>query len=347
MNATAHINWRRLIAGLFKVIIPLGVSVGLCYLLFAKQNIGELVDIARANCDFRWIAGMLVLNVLALLVRALRWRIQLRAIGVTPSLWTLLLSFFGTYAVNLVAPRLGELWRTGYISERQDAPFDTIFGSMVSDRLADTIAVGLLTLATFFVAGPKMLALLEQNAEAYHHIVGLLSSPWLWTALAVMAIAIWAVLRGMGGNSMVKRVRSFCRGVWDGFAALAHMNGKVAWLLLTVALWSCYYFGLVLAFMSFPATAELVANHGLTAVMVCFVFSSVSMAVPSQGGIGPWQWALMFGISLYSAGIPGLTEAYAASFANLVMGVQTLMFILLGLLTFAYIAFTKRNTNDV
>ena len=41
-------------------------------------------------------------------------------------------SIFGTYAVNLVFPRLGEVWRTGYIAQRQKAPFTTVFGSMVA-----------------------------------------------------------------------------------------------------------------------------------------------------------------------------------------------------------------------
>ncbi len=91
----------------------------------------------------------------------------------------------------------------------------------------------------------------------------------------------------------------------------------------------------------------MVARYGTIAVMVCFVFSSISMGVPSNGGIGPWQWAIIFGLSLYSAGIPELTKSYATSFANLVMGSQTLLLIILGLITFIAIAIDKRKNKPV
>ncbi len=126
---------------LLKYGVPLIISVGLCYLLFTGVNFKEMLDIIKHNCDFRWIALALVISIFSHVVRAMRWRIQLNAIGVRCPLWIVVLSIFGTYAVNLVLPRLGELWRTGYIAHRQRAPFDTVFGSMVADRLSDTVTV--------------------------------------------------------------------------------------------------------------------------------------------------------------------------------------------------------------
>jgi hypothetical protein len=88
-------------------------------------------------------------------------------------------------------------------------------------------------------------------------------------------------------------------------------------------------------------------QYGVTAVLVCFVLSSISMGVPSNGGIGPWQWAVIFGLRLYSDNIPGLTEEYAGSFANLVMGTQTLLLIALGIFTFIAISFSRRNKKTI
>lgn len=52
---------------------------------------------------------------------------------------------------------------------------------------------------------------------------------------------------------------------------------------------------------------------------------------------------MIFGLTLYSAGVAGLTHEYALTFANLVMGVQTLMLIVQGLFTFGCIAFQKHS----
>ncbi|MBD5317469.1 MAG: flippase-like domain-containing protein [Bacteroides sp.] len=327
---------------LLKFGVPLVITVGLCYMLFTGIDFNQMVAIIRDQCDFRWIAAALCVSVLSHVVRAMRWQLQLHALGVRPPLWNTILSIFGTYAVNLVFPRLGELWRTGYIAKRQDAQFTTVFGSMVADRLADTLTVLLLTLVTFFLAGPQLMSYLSQNAEGYERIVATLTSPWLWTCLVGCVVVAVAVVWRFRKTRAVSRLAEAAKGLWQGFAVVVSMPGRGWWLLLTVAIWSCYFFQLYLAFFAFPLTAEVVARYGAVAVLVCFVLSSISMGVPSNGGIGPWQWAIIFGLSLYA--VPGLDKGYSTSFANLVMGTQTLLLIVLGILTFICVSVDKRRT---
>lgn len=333
---------RKVMSLLLKYGVPLLISVGLCYLLFTGVDFNEMIELIKRDCNFWWIALAMVVSIFSHIFRAMRWRLQLKALGICPSLFAVVLSIFGTYAVNLVLPRLGELWRTGWISQRQDAPFDKVFGSMVADRLADTVTVLLLTGFTFIIAHAQLADYLSQNTESFDKMVSFATSPWLWGAIvAAAAVVVWIFLR-FPDNKIVKAVKNFCIGLWKGFAVIGKMKGKGTWLLLTVAIWGCYFGQLYVAFFSFPATTEVVNMYGLTAVLVCFVLSSISMGVPSNGGIGPWQWAVIFGLSMYSAGIPQLTEGYATSFANLVMGSQTLLLIVLGLFTFASIAVMKR-----
>ena len=130
---------------LLKYGVPVTITVGLCYMLVKGTDLHEMWHTIRTECDFRWIGANLLLVIGAQVARAARWRLQLRALGIKASLWVLTLSVFGTYAVNLVFPRLGEIWRTGFIAERHRSPFTTVFGSMVADRLADTIAVAIIT----------------------------------------------------------------------------------------------------------------------------------------------------------------------------------------------------------
>ncbi|MCM1484230.1 MAG: flippase-like domain-containing protein [Muribaculaceae bacterium] len=335
-------NRRMWMSYLMKYGVPLVISVGLCYLLFTGVNFSEMMEIIRHNCNYWWIGAALAMSILSHVVRAMRWRIQLRAIGVTPPLWVLVLSIFGTYAMNLVLPRLGELWRTGYIAQRQKAPFDKVFGSMVADRLSDTVTVLLITAVTFIFAGPSLMAYLKQNPESYLRLVRMATSPWTWGAIVAIVAAVVALLRLFPQNPLILKVKDFVRGLWKGFAVVAVMPGKGRWLLLTLMLWGCYFFQLYLCFFSFPATTQVVHTYGTVAVAVCFVLTSISMGVPSNGGIGPWQWAMIFGLMMYSRGIPELTQSYATSFANLVMGSQTLLLILLGLFTFICISLDKR-----
>lgn len=87
-------------------------------------------------------------------------------------------------------------------------------------------------------------------------------------------------------------------------------------------------------------TRELLATHGIQVALVTFVLGSISMGVPSNGGIGPWQWAVIFALGIY-----GLPRAEASAWANLVLGSTTLLIIVLGIITFAGIALDKKKNN--
>ena len=154
---------------MLKYGVPLVISVGLCWLLFSNDDIdlAGMMEIVRRECDFRWILLNLLLGIMAQVFRAARWQIQLRALDIRPPFRQLVLSIFGTYSVNLVFPRLGEVWRTGYIAARERAPFTTVFGSMVADRLADTLTVLILLLLTFIPAGAQLREYLGQSGGAF------------------------------------------------------------------------------------------------------------------------------------------------------------------------------------
>ncbi len=325
-----------------KYLLPLVVSVYLCYLLFAGQDLGEMLEIIRTQCNYWWIALGLLLSILSHVLRAMRWNIQLRALGIKVPMFALVLSIFGTYAVNLVFPRLGELWRTGYIARRQNVAFDRVFGSMIADRLSDTVTVALLVIAAFVFAGDAMVDYLSQNQALYAKLISLVTSPWVWGAMMLGVVILWWGVVRFRENAFVIKIKEFCLGLWKGFAVITSMPGKGLWLLLTVCLWGCYFIQLYVAFFAFDATAQVIHVYGIGAVLVCFVLSSISMGVPSNGGIGPYQWAIIFGLSLYTSGIPTLNTTVSSTFANLVLGSNTLLLIILGLFTFACIAIDRR-----
>jgi uncharacterized protein (TIRG00374 family) len=337
MNETKKTS---LAGNLLKYVVPLIISIGLCYLLFTGIDFKEMMDIIRRECDFRWIGLTLIISIFSHIFRAMRWRIQLKALNIEASLFALTLSIFGTYAVNLVFPRLGEVWRTGYIAQRERAPFATVFGSMVADRLADTVTVLLLTIITFLLASKALISFISENAESYMGIVNTLTSPWLWLAIVACIAAIWWFLTRKTDNKLVVKLQTALKGLWEGFSAILTMPGKAKWFVLTFCIWGCYFSQLYVAFYAFPFTSEILAQHGILVALVAFVLSSISMGVPSNGGIGPWQWAIIFALGIY-----GLDKANAGAFANLVLGMQTLLLIALGIFTFAAIALDKKRVN--
>ena len=289
------------------------------------------------QCDFSWLLGSLVFSIVAQVCRAYRWRLQLIPIGVNPPAGIMVNSIFGTYAVNLVLPRLGEIWRTGYIAQRQQAPFPSVFGSMVADRLADSLTVLTVTLLTFAMTGNAMTEFM-QSTDIGSRASQALASPWLWIGAAAAAgLCLW-VLRSHRNSRAVTRITGILRGAWQGFSSIARMPRKGMWLLLTVMIWGSYFVETWVSMYAFDATASLIDSQGVMAALVTFVFGTVAMAIPSNGGIGPWQGAVVLAL----AGIYGIDRNVALAFATVSLGLQTLLTILLGLYTFAAIAVDRK-----
>lgn len=345
VNSASHrkFPWMNLL----KYVIPPFITFALCWILFTGININEMWMIIRTQCNFWWISLGLIISIASHIFRAMRWQIQLKALDIHPPLFITILSIFGTYAVNLILPRLGELWRTGYIAERQKASFTEVFGSMVCDRLADTITVLILTIVTLIIAHTQVMGYLNQDPAMYEKILAFITSPWLWISLFIILALIWFLFHKYPSLRPVLFIKKLLRGVWNGFIVILKMKGKGKWLFFTALIWLAYFFELFVAFLAFPVTTQVLGKYGITAALVCFIFSTIAMAVPSNGGIGPYQWALIFGLSMYSAGIPGLTLEYSTSFANLVLGANTILLILLGIFTFIYIAFDKRKKHSI
>ena len=72
-------------------------------------------------------------------------------------------------------------------------------------------------------------------------------------------------------------------------------------------------------------------------ILVLFVLSSIGMGVPTNGGLGSWHIAIIFGLSLYGVGVFNTAsfDSNASAFAMLVWGVQTVLLIVLGIYAFA------------
>ena len=327
---------KNIVSNLVKYGIPILISVGLAWFLYNNVDIEAIKTSLRQDVNYWWFVPVIVVSIFSHIFRALRWRLQLRAINIDAPLWVLVNIIFGTYFVNLVFPRLGEVWRTGYIAQRQKAPFATVLGSMVGDRLSDTVTVGLLTLVTFFLAQDAFFKFFDARGDG-----GSTAASWTMVALVVACVLglvamVW-LYRSTSQNKVIAKLRGILHDLWDGFAAIAHMDGKWMFLLYTILIWGCYFLQLYIASKAFTFTADL--------VLVLFVLSSLGMAVPSNGGLGPWQFAIIFGLSLYGVGaFPPSTpyDAQASAFAWLVWGVQQLLIIVLGIYAFVSIALDKK-----
>ena len=323
-----------------RYLLPLALTVLLVWYMFRKVDFRHMLTLLKEGVDYWWILCAMGISVFSHMFRAARWRLQLRSLGIDAPFMALCCSIFGCYALNLVFPRLGEVWRCTYISTRQKSPFTTVLGSMVADRLADTAMVLLLTLLTFIVANSALNSFLSEY-QIGRDLISLVENPTAWLLLAVGIGLVCFIIYLLRNTAVIKKLGGWLKELWQGFATVWRMRGRLKVLLLTFCIWGCYYFQLYVAFYAFDFTRELCRPEfafGLVPCLVAFVLSSIGMAIPSNGGLGPWNIAVMFGLAVY-----GISDAQGTAFSMLQWSGQTVMLIILGIYTMIYISATNNS----
>ncbi|MCM1451289.1 MAG: flippase-like domain-containing protein [Clostridium sp.] len=321
---------------------PAAISVGLVVWLFQKVKFHEIVEIVRQGCEFRWLVLMMVITTLSHMIRGIRWGIQLRAAGVERMpVVRESVAIFGAYALNLVFPRLGEAWRCMYISRREKVPLSTVVGTDLGDRGSDLVVVIALFILSLIVAHHAMEAFISHYALG-RDIDHIIKDPLLWIGISAAVAAAWSVLHYFRRIKWVQKVGESIHQMWGGFKVLFTMNGKTQYVLLTLGIWICYYLETYVTFFAFPFTRELITQpglaYGLVPGLVVFVFGSFSMAVPSNGGLGPWNLAVMFALTLY-----GVSDAQGTAFSMVMWSSQAACLVVLGLFSVGYILWDNKH----
>lgn len=337
---------RRWFSDGMRFLVPLGCSAGLIIWLFHKVDFREVYSIMRHDVEYGWIGAMMLLTMFSHMIRGYRWGLQLEAAGVGKlRKMTLYVSIFGAYALNLLFPELGEAWRCIFITRLRNVSFSTVFGTDIGDRGSDLAVIIVLIVLALIVAHPAIMIFLHHYALG-HKFLDVTESPWLWAVIAAIVGLFWFTFHCKRHYRVLDNAKGALTRIWQGFRVIFTMPHRGLYLILTMGIWICYFLETYVCFFAFPFTRELIHSpgmaYGLLPGLVSFVFSSVSIAIPSNGGLGPWNLAVMFALSLY-----GVADAEGAAFSMLVWGAQACMLVILGIFSACYIARLKQRNRLV
>jgi len=312
-------SWFR---NLLKVALPLLLGGFILYWVYRDFDFAQAARVLRHGIRWDWMALSLFFGVWSHVERAMRWRQTLEPLGYRPRASRLVDAIYLSYATSLVIPRVGEVSRCGVLSRYEGVPFSKSLGTVVTERLVDTLCMLFLAGVTLVIELPVFLTFFRQTGTKIPSLVHLLTSPWFYVALfcvvGVLVLAVWLVRM----LSFFERVRGVVLDVWQGVMSLRRVRNVPLFLLHTVLMWLCYFLHFYLTFYCFPFSEGL----GVQAGLVMFVAGTFAVIVPTPNGAGPWHFAVITMMMLY-----GVSSADASLFALLVHGIQTLLVIVLGL----------------
>ena len=324
---------KKIFKKVLQVIFPLLLGIFILVWVYRDFNFQRVGEVMLHGMDYGWIAFSLLFGVFANLFRGWRWRLALEPLGEYPKTANCVYAIFISYASNLVIPRVGEVTRCGVLSKYDGISFPKSLGTVVSERMIDTLCVGLITGIVLLLQMPVFATFFAETGTNVGRYAEVLTSGHFYLIiLCVLAILVLAffLIRNI---ALFAKLKGILQNVWQGFVALKDIRQIPLYIIYTLGIWACYFLEFYLAFFAFDFSAGL----GISAGLVMFVVGTLAVIVPTPNGAGPWHFAVMTMMMLYGVG-----KEDAGIFALLVHGIQTFLLILLGIYGLLALPFTNK-----
>lgn len=290
---------------ILQLIISLGLGVFILWLLYRKTNFGDMWETIK-DANFAILLFSLLFGLLGNTIRGIRWKLLIQPLGYNPSTSNLIFAVYGNYAINMIFPRAGEVWRCGIIAKEEKIPFVRLIGTLLVDRVFDTISVACIILLGCFINFDFFLNYIRENEGISQALYGLFYSKWFYISI-IFLVALFFLIFGVFRNTKpVLKIKGFFKSIGADLKIVWNMKEKKRFFLCTVGIWLCYFLYFYTTFYAFDFTRDL----GIMAGLIAFGISSLSMAIPTNGGMGVWHAAVVLSLGLYGVGkIPA--EAFA------------------------------------
>ena len=307
-------------------VVFLTLGVALLWFSFRNIDLSQLwIDIKGAK--YSWMLLSLACLAISLYFRALRWNIQIEALGYKTRASSTYGAVLIAYLANCIFPRLGEVVRCSVLKRKENIPFDKTLGSVISERIIDLMVLfGLAFLVIVFQW--KLLGSLITS-----WMVPLLNKLKDNVLLGVIVIAagiifIVFLIRIIKRN---KKIASLWHGFIDGIKSVVTMKKKWRFILYTLAVWGFY---VLMTWLPFYMLAET-SNLGVVEAVTLLGIATLGVVAPVPGGIGTYHF---IAITLLS-GFYGISEQVAGSFAAINHGSQMIFYLITGVLAYVVMFF--------
>ncbi|MFA5417684.1 MAG: lysylphosphatidylglycerol synthase transmembrane domain-containing protein [Bacteroidales bacterium] len=324
----------------------LGFGIFLLWLCFRKLDMTEVWnDILTAH--YVWLVISLLVALISHIFRALRWNLLINSMGYKTRLSTTFFAVMVGYMANTAVPRMGEFMRCGVLSKKEKIPFNSLFGTVISERLFDLVVLILIIILVVVFQFDLLEGTLNKlfggmQESMFSDITNL---ALFAMALAVFFGGLWFIVKryksSVQKHIFYQKIHSFLAGLLEGIKTIINLKEKLLFLLYTVVIWLTYALMVYFPVFMFPQTSHLDFIDALTLMSI----GSLGIVAPVPGGIGAYHFivkAILF--ELYH-----INSTIAGSFAAITHAGQTFLNVFVGAFSYFYLtllAKTQKPLND-
>jgi len=335
-----------------QLIIFLGI--GVFFIWFSIKDLKpQDVEIIRQSAQgimntrsLLFILSSMGCGALAHYFRALRNILLINPLGFRVRKTTAFYSVMICYLANLALPRLGEVLRCSFLQRYDQVPFQKSFGTVVAERAFDFIIFLILFVLILFINKGLFaeLALSEQLGGWMKDKMELIWAAKFYVlfiaiALITSFVAYRFLIRKKHTSShqnhkqskMVALFKNILVGLWQGLISIKDLKKPYLFIVYTISIWVFYYLGTFLCMFAF----DFLQSIGPMPPFVILVIGAISFMI-AQGGLGAYPLFVAGILALY-----GIEYAQGLAAGWIGWCAQTLMILVVGLITFVLASFLK------
>jgi len=310
------------------VLIPLLIGIGIIYYQYTTLTAEEIdkIKISFEKANYYFILLSLVIACLGYWSRAYRWKFALNHLGYETKFSNNFFTVCVSYLVNLTVPRSGEISRAALLKKYENVPFDKAFGTIVAERIVDLLIFFLFVFIGFVSQFDKIYQfLLSENVSFQSLIITAIVGVFLFFGFILIWIyAEWQI---------ILKLKKKLSGLVEGITTVYKMKDKWNYIFHSFFIWFSYLMMFYVAVFALPETSEI--NFDI--VIMGFIFGSLAVGF-SNGGLGAYPFSIALIFSLY-----GITNDVGTAFGWLVWTSQTILTIILGLISYILLPVLNRN----
>lgn len=323
--------------------IFLAIGFGIIYMVFKNQNFDDIWRVLK-TANLFWIVPVFAALIMGSILRTLRWQLILSSLDYKVSFFNLFNSLMFGYFVNLGIPRLGEFSRCFSLKKKENVPVATAFGTVMVERLADTLflilTVGVAfyleyaTISQFFkesIFGP-LWGLVQKNIIDKPIVLGLI--------VAGIGYLFYYLYKNTTTDESHPQTKldNMTNEVWAGLMSFTKISNYWLFLVYSIFIWVMYGVTSYFWLLAFAETKIL----GLGVVFVIFVVSNIGKSVPVQGGgMGAYHYLVSAALLLF-----GIANPVGYAYAIINHGSVTLYNILIGVYAWIALTLTKDKSEE-
>lgn len=318
------------------------MALGLLLLFVAFRGIAldELADTLR-RANFWWIGLSLLFAFLSFFSRARRWMLLIEPLGYKPSFVNTYHSLMIGYLSNYALPRLGEVTRCVTLGRREKIPVDSLFGTVIVERVIDLVMLFLILLVLLFVWMEKFGAFFSEQVfmPLKEKLTGTFGGTWMFWLLigasfAVILLLIYLFRKPLGRLAVIRKIRDIILGVVDGLKTIYTMKRKWEFIIHSLLIWFLYIL------MTWMVVFSLEETSGLTFIdgMFLLVAGGLGMAAPVTAGFGAYHWITSRGLAF----VYDFPLELGGAYAILAHESNSLLTITMGAISYLMLTFTKK-----